>query len=101
MTEREILDWAFYNIDGNSYHEEKILKIALCDSYQKKYTDIDTMCKNAGLAPAQTDDVKRWKYHNKELDSYIFHTLYDYLVYKERDRYIRAIQVYYKQNFLV
>lgn len=54
------------------------------------------MCKNAGLAPAQTDDVKRWKYHNKELDSYIFHTLYDYLVYKERDRYIRAIQVYYK-----
>lgn len=33
MTEKEILDWAFYKIDGDSYHEKQILKIALCQSY--------------------------------------------------------------------
>lgn len=33
MNEKEILDWAFYKIDGNSYHEGQILKIALCDKY--------------------------------------------------------------------
>lgn len=33
MTEKEILDWAFYKVDGDPYHEQQILKIALCDSY--------------------------------------------------------------------
>ena len=98
MTEKEILAWAFYKIDGNSYHEEQILKIALCDSYQKKYTDIETMCKNAGLAPAQAEEVKQWKRHNKFIDSYVFYTLYDYLVYKERERYLKSVNIYYKQN---
>ena len=98
MTEKEILDWAFYKVDGNSYHEGQILKIALCDSYQKKYTDIDTMCKNAGLAPGQAEEVKQWKKHNQQLDSYVFYTLYDYLVYKERERYLKSVNIYYKQN---
>ena len=33
MTERELLDWAWFKIDGNTEHEEQILKIALCDRY--------------------------------------------------------------------
>ena len=98
MTENEILDWAWRKIEGDPYHEQKILKIALCDSYQKKYTNILTMCLNAGLTAEQAEQVRLWKYHNKELDNYIFYTLYDYLAYKERDRYIRAVSIYYKQN---
>lgn len=98
MTEKEILDWAFYKIDGDSYHEKQILKIALCQSYQQKYTDIDTMCKNAGLAPAQAEEIKQWKQHNKPIDSYVFYTLYDYLISKERERYLKAVYLYYKQN---
>ena len=54
------------------------------------------MCKNAGLAPAQAEEVKKWKYHNRPLDSYIFYTLYDYFVYKERERYLKAVNLYYK-----
>ena len=98
MTEKEILDWAWYKIDGNPYHEQQILKIGLSDNFQKKYTDIDTMCRNAGLAPMQAEEVKQWKQHNKELDSYIFYTLYDYFVYKERERYLKAVNLYYKNN---
>ena len=98
MTEKEILDWAFYKVDGDPYHEQQILKIALCDSYQKKYTDIFTMCKNAGLSPEQAEQVRQWKYHGKFLDSYIFYTLYDYLIGSERERYLKAVNLYYKQN---
>ena len=101
MTEQEILDWAWYKIEGNTYHEQKILKIGLCESYQKKYTHIDTMCKNAGLTHFQAEEVKQWKYHNKQLDSYIFYKLYDYFVYKERERYLNSVYLYYKQNTLL
>ena len=97
MTDKEILDWAWHNIDGNNYHEQKILKIGLCESYQKKYTDIDTMCENAELAPMQAEEVKQWKYHNKKLDSYVFYKLYDYFVYSERERYLKSLHLYYKQ----
>ena len=30
MTEKELLDWCFYNVDGYTQKEWDILKIALC-----------------------------------------------------------------------
>jgi len=30
MNEQKLLDWAFYNIDGDTSKEGKVLKIALC-----------------------------------------------------------------------
>ena len=98
MNEKELLEWAFYKIDGNNENEQQILKIALCQSYQKKYTDIQTMCKNAGLSPEQAEEVRLWKQHNKPIDSYVFYTLYDYLLWNERERYLKALNIYYKQN---
>lgn len=98
MNEKELLDWVFYNVEGDLGKEGQILKIALCQSYQQKYTDLYTMCKNAGLAQGQAEEVKLWKQHNKQIDSYILITLYDYLVYYERERYLKAVYIYYKQN---
>ena len=98
MTEDELLDWHFHYVEGDISQERKILKIALCDSYQKKYTDIDTICKSAGLAPKQIEDVKRWKQHDTAIDEYIFYTLYDYLIYYERERFIKSLNIYQQQN---
>lgn len=98
MSEKELLDWCFYNVDGYPQKEWDILKIALCQKYQENYSDIQTMCLNAGLPQDAAEAVKRWKYHNQQADTYILNTLYDYLVYKERERFLKSLHIYYKQN---
>jgi len=54
------------------------------------------MCKNAELPQDAAEAVKRWKYHNQQADTYILNTLYDYLVYKERERFLKSLLIYYK-----
>ena len=34
MSENELLDWLFFNVDGDTLKEWSILKIALCRSFQ-------------------------------------------------------------------
>ena len=100
MNEQRLLDWAFYNIDGDTSKEGEVLKIALCQSYQQRYTDLKTMCFNAGLTDYQVELVRKWKQHGGQLDSYIFYTLYEHLIYNERERYLKSLCIYYKQNNL-
>lgn len=54
------------------------------------------MCINAGLSLEAAEIVRRWKQHNQTADTYILDTLYDYLVYKERERFIKSLYIYYK-----
>lgn len=97
MNENELLDWLFFNVDGDTLKEWSILKIALCRSFQQQYSDIESMCKNAGVSYA-AEDVRKWKQNNKQVDTYILDTLYDYLVYQERERFLKSANLYYKQN---
>lgn len=98
MNENELLNWSFQNVEGIIEKEAEVLKIALCQSYQNRYTDLKTMCKNAGLTPFQAEEVRKWKQNGHKLDTYIFYQLYQYLCYDERERFIRAIQIYKNQN---
>ena len=87
--------WTEKGIEREGINGKHFLKKS---TYTELNKAIDTMCRNAGLAPMQAEEVKQWKQHNKELDSYIFYTLYDYFVYKERERYLKAVNLYYKNN---
>lgn len=83
-------DW----FDGTPEAEAQILKIALCRKYQQDYSDIDTVCKRAGLYPAEAEAIKRWKQHGIGECSNEISRLLAYIEYEEPERYRKALYHY-------
>ena len=101
MDDNTLVLWAYNHIEGDPEKECEVLKIALCQSYQKQYTDIETLCKNAGLGNGQAEMVKKWKQNGRIIPYYEIKILYDYICYYEKERFIRAVKAYYRNNFLI
>lgn len=74
--------------------EAQILKIALCRKYQQDYSDIDTLCRRAGLYPAEAEAIKRWKQHSIGDCSNEINRLLSYIEYEEPERYRKALYIY-------
>lgn len=93
------IDREWYNryVDGKPEAEERILKIALCRKYQKDYTDIDAVCKAAGLYPPEIEAIKQWKQHDIGDCINERNRLLSYIQYSECERYNKALLNYYRE----
>lgn len=89
--------WIDRYVDGNPEAEARILKIALCRKYQHDYSDIDKVCKAAGLYPAETEAIKRWKAHSLGNCVNEINRLLAYIEFAEPDRYNKALYNYYRE----
>ena len=91
--------WLEYYVDGNIEAEDQILKIALCRKYQEEYSDLQTVCKNAGLYPAEAEAIRKWKYHGRECYNNETGRLLDYIRWYEPERYDKALTIYGDKKF--
>lgn len=88
----------YIDIDGDPIAEAGVLRIALCDKFQKEYTDLYTVCKSAGLYQSETESIRLWKYHHIGECSNEINRLLDYIQYYEPERFKKSLILYIKNN---
>lgn len=86
------------NYDGDMNIQAEIVKIALCDKYQKQYTTLDEACRRARLYPDQIRKINAWKNHGIGNPINEINILFFYFQYEEQERYKRAVYLYEKNK---
>ena len=90
-------DWIIRFVDTDPEGQEEVLKIALCQKYQRDYSNLITLCENAGLGAERANTVKKWLYRN-DYYGYEEDILYEYIKENEPERYKKALTIYYNNR---
>lgn len=88
----------YIDIVGDPIAEAGVLRIALCDKFQKEYTDLYTVCKSAGLYQYETEAIRLWKYHHRGECSNEINRLLGYIQYYEPERFNKSLILYLKNK---
>lgn len=90
-------EWIYNNVDGEPQAQEAILKLALNYENHHYYKDLKTLCREAGLYPAETRAIMEWVEGGTDDYTNEINRLFSYLEFSIPDLFNKCVLEYYNK----